>query len=139
MGLPMNSKLAATLLLLVGVGLIVGGGRGCEHLPWPSPSPFVEPIKYPDAWLVFVEESSERDPDFAVLLQNKMWTDSLKDRKISYRVYDKDQPSAKSYVPHCKSYPWLCVVDIDGKLVKSIAAPKNASAANDVIKEVMGK
>ena len=134
-----TSNLAPILLLLVGVGLIIGGGRGCDHLPWPGPSPFVEPIKYPNAWLVFVEESSERDLDFAVLLQNKKWTDSLKDREIKYRVYDKDQPEASSYVKHCKSLPWLLVVDTDGTLVKSTAAPVKASDADKVIAEILGK
>jgi hypothetical protein len=134
-----KSNYPALVLLLVGLALIVGGGRGCDHLPWPGPSPFIEPEKYPDAWLIFVEESSERDLDFAVLLQNKKWTDSLKERQISYRVYDKDQPAAEGYLKHCKSYPWLLVVNVDGTLVKSVEAPKNAAKADEIIAEVIGK
>jgi hypothetical protein len=133
-----RSNYPALALLLLGIGLIIGGGRGCD-LPWPGPPPFVDPQQYPDAWLIFIEESEERDLDFAVLLQNKKWIDSLNDRKINWRVYDKDQPDAKSYIKHCREYPWLLVVDKDGTLIKSVKSPVKQVDADKVIKEVIGK
>lgn len=125
------------ILLVVGIALL-GGGKGCvPDLLDLIPSPSL--VKYPNAWLVFVEESSERDLDFAVLLQNKKWVDSLKSREINWRIYDKDQADAASYVEHCKSYPWVLFVETDGTLVKSAAAPKNSKEADELIKQVTGK
>jgi hypothetical protein len=132
------SKILPALLLVIGGLFIATGGRGCDAIPWPTP-PFVEPQRYPDAWLIFIEESEQRDIDFAILLQNKKWIDSLNARKINWRVYDKDQPDAKSYIEHCREYPWLLIVDKDGTLVKSVKAPVKQADAEKVVEEVIGK
>lgn len=125
------------IVLVLGIAITVSPSiSGCA-IDLPSLNWFA--VKHPDAWMIFVEESSDRDLDFAVLLQNKKFTDSLKDREINYRVYDKDQPEAKSYVKHCQEWPSVVFVTPDGKLVKSTKAPRGAKEADRLIAEVMGK
>ncbi len=133
----MRNKLPAVILLILGGLLIATSGRGCE-IPWPLPSLIVAK-KYPDAWLVFVEESSAREIDLAILLQNKKWTDSLAQRKINYRVYDQDQDEAKSYKPLLKDLPQLFFVTPDGRVRKQTKSPSTARQADELIAEVMGK
>lgn len=133
-----RNRLFPIVLLIVGIGLMLAGSRGCSvEIPWPIP-PIVSE-KYPDAWLVFVEESSERDIDFAVLLQNKKWTDSLNQRGINWRVYDRDQEEAKSYLPDCKEFPTMLFVNPDGRMLRAMTAPKTSKEVDLVISEVMGK
>jgi len=97
--------------------------------------------KYPDAWLVFIEESSDRDIDLAILLQNKKWLDSLVSRDIRHRAYDQDQDEATSYRPliEGKTLPQLFFVTPDGKVRKQVDSPKSAKDADELIKEVTGK
>ena len=133
-----QSKFWPALLLIIGGLIIASSGKGCDA-PWPFPLPPVVVETYPDAWLVFIEESSDRDIDSAILLQNKKWTDSLAARKINYRVYDQDQPEARSYKPLLKDLPQLFFVTPQGKVVRQVAAPKNAAAVDALIREVMGK
>ena len=132
------NKILPALLLVAGGLLVATGGRGCDHLPWPLPSPIVSEV-YPDAWLIFIEESSDRDIDLAILLQNKKWTDSLEQRKINYRVYDQDQDEAKSYKPLLKDLPQLFFVTPDGRVRKQTKSPSTARQADELIAEVMGK
>lgn len=134
------NKILPAILLIVGGLLIATGGRGCENLPWPLPSPIVSQV-YPDAWLIFIEESSDRDIDLAILLQNKKWIESLASRGISYRPYDQDQDEAKSYRPlvEGKKLPQLFFVTPDGKVRRQVDSPKSAKAADELIKEVTGK
>lgn len=125
------------IVLVLGIALTVSPSiSGCA-VDFPSLNWFA--AKHPDAWMIVIEESSDRDLDLAILLQNKKFTDSLKDREINYRVYDKDQPEAKSYLKHVDGYPSVVFVTPDGKLVKKARAPKNATEANKLIAEVIGK
>jgi hypothetical protein len=131
-------KILPAILLVIGGLVVATGGRGCDHLPWPLPSPIVSE-KHPDAWLVFIEESSDRNIDLAILLQNKKWTDSLAERKINYRVYDQDQEEAKSYKPLLKDLPQLFFVTPDGRVRKQAKSPSTARQADELIAEVLGK
>ena len=133
-----RSKFWPALLLIIGGLTIASSGKGCDA-PWPFPLPPVVAQKYPDAWLVFIEESSDRDIDFAILLQNKSWTDSLAARKINYRVYDQDQPEASSYKPLLKDLPQLFFVTPDGRVRKQTKSPATAAKADELIAEVLGK
>ena len=134
------NKILPAILLVAGGLLVATGGRGCDHLPWPLPSPVVAQV-YPDAWLIFIEESSDRDIDLAILLQNKKWTDSLASREIRYRTYDQDQDEAITYKPliEGKKLPQLFFVTPDGKVRKQVDSPKSAKEADSLIKEVTGK
>ena len=126
------------IVLFLGIAILVQSQiPGCT-ISLPIELPWLQK-KHPDAIMIFVEESSERDLDFAVLMQNKKWTDSLKDREITYRVFDKDQPEAKTYIEHCQQYPSVLFVTPEGKLVRSQEAPKTGKEADALIAEVMGK
>ena len=134
------NKILPALLLVAGGLLVATGGRGCDHLPWPLPSPIVSEV-YPDAWLIFIEESSDRDIDLAILMQNKKWTDSLASREIRYRTYDQDQEEATTYKPliEGKKLPQLFFVTPDGKVRRQVDSPSTGKAADDLIREVLGK
>jgi hypothetical protein len=76
-----RNRLVPALLALVGVGLIAFGSIGTalprlpvDLLKW---LPSIQVTKYPDAAVIFLEEASERDMDFALVLANKAFTDSL--------------------------------------------------------------
>jgi hypothetical protein len=130
-------RAAPFIVLVLGIALIASPSiSGCT-IDLPSVDWFA--AKHPDAWMIFVEESADRDLDFAVMLQNKKFTDSLKDREINYRVYDKDQPEAKSYLQYCQEWPSVVFVTPEGKLVKASKAPRGAKEADRLIAEVMGK
>jgi hypothetical protein len=47
--------------------------------------------QYPDAWLVLIEESSQRTKEVALLAQDLTWRRSLDEREIKFRIYDIDQ------------------------------------------------
>jgi hypothetical protein len=134
----MTGRRVVPYIVLV-IGIVVAGSPSISgwKVDWPTLNWFA--AKHPDAWMIFVEESSDRDLDFAVLLQNKRFTDSLKDRQINYRVYDKDQPEAKSYLKYCREYPSVVFVTPDGKMVRAEKAPRGAKEADKLIAEVIGK
>jgi len=145
----MSSKLRLSPpLLLAAIGLVmIVAGAGQSTFPdlrqW-IPAPFSWSQKYPDASIIFLEETMERDPDFAVTLVNQKWIDSLRERGIVFRVLDDDQPEAKGLAEVAKSPGMLFVrpVDEEGERFELLAEkpiPKSSKEANAFIAEVMGK
>jgi hypothetical protein len=141
-----RNRLIPILLALVGVGLIAFGSVGSvlphrltDLFKW-LPVP-VQVVKYPDAAIVFLEEASERDMDFALVMANKSFTDSLNSRSIEWRVLDDDQPEAAELVKVAKTPSMLFVKPL-GKsqyeILVSRSLPKSSKEANEVIAEVMG-
>lgn len=147
----MNEKarlLTPRNLAIVGV-LMVAFGVAQSSFPtlraW-LPTPFwsrIVPEVYPDASIVFLEESIERSHDFALVLANKKFTDSLTDRGIAWRVLDDDQPEAAELIEVAKSPCMLFVRSVDGvdefEILATRELPKSSKEANDKIAEVMGK
>ena len=143
----MNSRnrLVPALLALVGVGLIAFGsiGTALPRLPvdlfkW---LPSIQVTKYPDAAVIFLEEASERDMDFALVLANQAFTDSLAARSIEWRVLDDDQPEAAELVKVAKSPSMLFVKPLGGAQYEILATrtlPKSSKEAKATIAEVMG-
>lgn len=132
----MNSRsLGAFLLLIAGFGFIVAGSRSCDFQKIPN----VINVKYPDCWIVIIEESSERSPETAILLANKTWRDSLETRKINWRIYDKDQAEAERYSSIINSLPCVIFITPDGKVVNQSPLPADAKSFDKLISEIMGK
>lgn len=135
----MTRKFGPILLLIVGlVVLTLPQLKGCnlelDKIEWNFSA-----ARHEDAWVIFIEESSSRDLDFAILLQNKKWIDSLEQRKIDWRVYDKDQDEARSYLKFCEEYPTMLFVTPKGKMIRSQKVPKTSKGVDEVIKKVVGK
>lgn len=141
-----RNRLMPILLALVGVGLIAFGSVGSvlprqltDLLKW-LPVP-VQAVKYPDASIMFLEEASERDMDFAMVIANKSFTDSLTARSIEWRVLDDDQAEAAELVKVAKSPSMLFVKPLGGSQYEVLATrtiPKSSKEANAMIAEVMG-
>ena len=141
-----RNRLMPILLALVGVGLIAVGSVGSalprqltDLLKW-LPVP-VQAVKYPDASIMFLEEASERDMDFAMVIANKSFTDSLSARSIEWRVLDDDQSEAAELVKVAKSPSMLFVRPLGNakyEVLVSRDLPKSSKEANAVIAEVMG-
>lgn len=134
-------------LLLAAIGLVmIAVGAGQSTFPdlrqWiPAPFSWVTVTKYPDASIMFLEEASERDMDFAMVIANKSFTDSLTARSIEWRVLDDDQAEAAELVKVAKSPSMLFVKPLGGSQYEVLATrtiPKSSKEANAMIAEVMG-
>ncbi len=124
------------LLIVGGVWLLRGGdvGTGCS-LP---NIPIVSKV-YPDAWVVIIEESSSRDKDTALILQDWTWRQSLEERDINLRVYDDDQKEAEGYRKLNLPLPAIVFILPDGKVVKATKMPTTKKDVESLIHEVTGK
>jgi hypothetical protein len=62
----------------------------------------VDPIRPVDpiqgAWVVVVEETSERTPETTAIVTNAAYWQSLRDKGLNWIIYDKDQEEAASQV-----------------------------------------
>jgi hypothetical protein len=62
----------------------------------------VEPIRPVDpiqgAWVVVVEETSQRTPEITKIVTNAAYWQSLRDKGLNWIIYDKDQEEAASQV-----------------------------------------
>ena len=124
------------LLVIGGVWMLRGGevGTGCS-LP---NIPIVNKI-YPDAWVVILEESSERTKEVAMILQDWTWRQSLEERDINLRVYDDDQKEAEGYRKLNLPLPAIVFILPDGKVVKATKMPTTKKGIESLIHEVTGK
>lgn len=129
-----NSQLVVMFALAVAGVLFVVEPSGCK-LP-------VVPIvskTYPDAWVVIIEESSERTKEAALILQDWTWRQSLEERDINLRVYDDDQKEADGYKRLNLPLPAIVFILPDGQVVKTAKLPKDKKGVENLILEVTGK
>jgi len=128
-------NLAIAGLLVVG-GLMLLNPQGCQ-----LPNVPIISQQYPDAWLVVVEESSNRPKELAILLQDWTWRKSLDERGIQFRVLDADQPEAASYQKLNLQLPAIVFVRPNGQVVKIADLPKTDTKKNveKLVLEVTGK
>jgi hypothetical protein len=129
------SKWLAAALLFVG-GVLLVQPQGCE-----IPSIPIVQKQYPDAWLVIVEESSQRTKEVALLAQDLNWRRSLDEREIKFRIYDIDQPEAKSYKSLSVPVPSYVFIRPNGEVVAIGEVPKvdTKKSVEKLITEVTGK
>lgn len=130
-------RLIASITLLAG-GFLLVSPQGCQlpNIPIVSPT-------YDDAWVVFIEETGERDkhPEMAVLFQDWQWRQSLEERKIKVRFYDDDQPEAAGYKKYAPKMPAVVFIRPNGDVVKIAEVPKEDTKKQieNMIREVIGK
>lgn len=130
-------RIIGALLALIG-GFVLVSPKGCQ-LP---NIPIVTP-KYDDAWLVFIDETQERDkhPEVSALVQDWPWRQSLEERKIKVRFYDDDQPEATGYKKYAPDLPAMVFIRPNGDVVKIASVPKDDTKkqVEKMIAEVTGK
>lgn len=129
-----NSQLVVMFALAVAGVLFVVEPSGCK-LPV---IPIVNKV-YPDAWVVIIEESSSRDKNTALILQDWTWRQSLEERGINFRTYDDDQKEAEGYRKLNLSLPAIVFILPDGQVVKTAKLPKDKKGVENLILEVTGK
>lgn len=121
----MRQHLTAALLLAL---------VGCFP-PTPTPTP---PGPTPDpvdesAWVIVIEESSERTPATAEVLRY------LQASGFAFRVYDDDSEDASSYLSAVSGIerPALLVLGKDGKLIRATALPDSVDGLKRLLGEVV--
>lgn len=129
-----NSQLVVMFALAIAGVLFVIEPSGCK-LPV---VPIVSKV-YPDAWVVIIEESSERTKEAALILQDWTWRQSLEERGINFRTYDDDQKEAEGYKKLNLSLPAIVFILPDGQVVKTAKLPKDKKGVENLILEVTGK
>lgn len=129
------SKITAAIMFAIG-GLLLVQPSGCQ-LP---DIPIVQK-QYPDAWLVIVEESSQRTKEVALLLTDLNWRRSLDEREIKFRIYDIDQPEAEAYKKMNMPVPSYVFIRPNGDVVAVGEVPKSDTkkSIEKLITEVTGK
>lgn len=121
----------------------------------PGPNPPVPPgpvVTDPNAWFVVVEETSQRTPELALMLDYRIWNEVITNGK--YRFYDRNSPDAiqRKYdrlaeqeikeslgTQNPKSLPIILAVKDNGDLIQSKSLPKNKADLQSFYKLITGK
>jgi len=98
---------------------------GSKHLPaeWSQWLPItVVQTQLPGAWILHVEESSERTPASARLLQDEDFKAGLTTRGLNFRHYDVSDQPGKQFVLAAQKVglPAIVIIDAAGKVVESV-------------------
>ena len=129
-------------LLISAAALLIGGIVG-PHIPRPDGIPFVEPVKHEGAFVVVVEETSQRtnNIDAAALLNDTTYWQGLKQRKYAgFRFYDVDQEEAKPYAQYTAGHklPTMIVIAADKSVLWSGEMPTTKDAMDAQLRKVCG-
>ena len=119
---------------------LVGGGLILAIAPWidrmsPSVDPFsTSPVE--GAWVVIVEETSERNPAVARVMADGEYWRGLEKRGVQWRFYDIDSPDAKSYAAAAKreGLPALLILGPDGKVLEATGLPATVDGIDEIVK-----
>lgn len=137
-------------LALIGLALVVFGSAR-QFLPLLPADPFsnfrwppsITIQRYPDASIVFLDSPGvSRDLDFAMVMQNQSFLDSLAQRKIKHRWLEPEQSEAKQLKTLATPPAMLFVKPLGGdeyELLATRPLPKTSKEANAFIAEVMAK
>jgi hypothetical protein len=120
----------ALLLLSLFVGF--GGVDGC-NLPLP-----IVKADYPDAWVVVIEETEDRKPEFSKIMVSDFWS-GLEARGLKHIPYDHESDEAKPYKDKAKSIPWLLILASDGRVLRSQEMPKTVDELDKIVKGATGR
>lgn len=115
----------------------------------PGPLPPGPVVVDPNAWFVVVEETSQRTPELALMLDYRIWNEVVTTGK--YRFYDRNSPDAiqRKYDKLAeqeiresggtKSLPIILAVKDNGDLIQSKSLPKNKADLQAFHKLITGK
>lgn len=140
---PVKSIPWTAIALVVAVaGCFLPSTQSCS-VPFPVP-PFVEPVVDPakteGSWVIVIEETSDRTPERAKLLNANLWRE-LESRGLKYRHYDQDAPDAAAYKVMVDEFgvPLLLIIDAKGKVLAEQKLPSSIEALDAAIKEATGR
>ncbi len=124
-----------TLLLLL--ALLIGCLPDVGPTPDPinPPTPVVPTPVAGDLFVVVMEETGERTPETASVLQgsSEFWQ-SLKTRGVVFRWYDDDSDDAAEYAMNVKERPGLLVFAKDGRVLFKGGLPKDTKDIDAILK-----
>ncbi len=102
-------------------------------------SEFAKPVE--GAWVVVVEETSDRNPAVVrVLADGEFWL-SLEKRKTNWRLYDIDSEDAKPFRKTAEDVgvPAVLIVDPNGNILKASPLPATTNGISELLKEATGQ
>ena len=126
----MNKKVAF-VAIIVGVALMLFD-QFAGDITLPSPFP-----KAQIAWVVIVEESTEREPIVASIITSG-WLQQAKDKGFLSTIADKDSPTGKQYegVVGGKELPVAVVMDAGNKLLGVVELPEKIDQLDSTLQGV---
>ena len=132
-----NSAWPKLLLMIGGLALAISPFADRFSVPFA----IIDSSPVEDAWVVVVEETSDRNVDTAKIASDGAFWRGLEARGVSWRFYDIDSENAKSYVQEAKKtgLPSLIILNAKGKVLKSCLLPKSTLEIDLIVKEVIRK
>jgi hypothetical protein len=127
----MRDKVAIGIIVLAILGLFAK-----RYLP----DDFGDNLPFPKsqiAWVVIVEESTEREPIVASIVTSG-WLQSSKDKGFLSTIADKDSPTGKQYegVIGGKDLPVAVVMDVENKLLGVVELPEKIDQLDSTLQGV---
>ncbi|MEM1224591.1 MAG: hypothetical protein AAGJ40_02780 [Planctomycetota bacterium] len=133
----------STIVRVVEEGKPTPPGPRPEPRPDPEPEPDPQPDPEPNPnppilakWVIWVEEQSERSshPDEVAVMMDPGLRESMEDRGLKVRVYDKDLSLGKKYANIAEDLPAMFLVESADEY-RSFPAPKTKDEAERIIRE----
>jgi len=111
--------------------------------PDPDPDPIPPPPPEPGKrWIIIIEESSERTPQFASMLVDaqNVWRGYVKSSGHQFRLWDKDvvPRDGASWRDKAQGVPTLFIADTDGRILYQGDPPTSSAQMLALIKEYGG-
>lgn len=124
--------LSAILMIVGGLLLLLG-----PLLPLSG----LTPVDAEGAWVLIIEETSERSPVVARLTGDQEYWQSLESRGLHWRFYDVDSENAASYRDKAKEVglPALIIVDKDGNPIHARPAPATIPGVDADVRRYTGR
>jgi hypothetical protein len=120
---------------------IVGEGPLPPPGPGPGPTPPPGPVTGP-AWAIIVEQTEQRTPQQAAVLNDAAMWDRLRGKGHKWRIYDADNPPAasKGFVAAANKVgiPALLIITDAGKLVDAMKMPETSEGIEAALKKATG-
>jgi hypothetical protein len=86
------------------------------------------------AGVVIVEEQSERTALQHKIMDDPVWQAAALAKGLTYAIEDKDHPNAKPFAAsHKGKLPVVCLIDSDGKVVRSLPLPESVDEMRALI------
>lgn len=122
---------------------LVASLEGCQdfRLPVPIVDPVVDPATTDGAWVVVVEETSQRTPQIARVLTYEAFWSGLEARGLRRRLLDKDNPDAAPYASRVEKYglPCLLILKPSGSVLFEGPLPATRDELEAIVKEKTGR
>jgi hypothetical protein len=139
----LRKYLGPALMLIGGVlGLLsTVDGFSDFRLPIPVVDDRVDPATTDGAWVIVVEETSQRTPAIARVLTNESFWSGLKARGLKRRLLDIDNPDAAPYKSKADQHglPCLLILKASGDVLFEGPLPESHDSLEQAVKESTGR